>query len=131
MQNAIITMVTLDRSPIIIGAELRSGHVTLAGNVSGKMEDTGGGGGEGLILKLVHGEGPSRITLDSNRFGNILFNNYAIFLSFNNNDNNNFLPLSSPHVILSFIDRLLVVVWTVVVLFFIMVDWRKTLTSLI
>ena len=126
-------MLTLDRSraPIMIRAELRSGHVALAGNVSGKMEDTGEGGGEGLILKLVHGEGPSRITLDSNRFGNILFNNYAIFLSFNNNDNNNFLPLSSPHVILSFIDRLLVVVWTVLVLFFIMVDWRKTLTSLI
>ena len=68
-QNAIITMVTRDRSPIIIRAGLRLGHVALAGNVSGKMEDTGeGGGGEGLILKLVHGEGPSRITLDSNRF---------------------------------------------------------------
>ena len=75
----IITM--LNRIVIIIRAELRLGHVALAGNVSGKMEDTGEGGGEGLILKLVHGEGPSRITLDSNRFQNILFNNnYTIFL---------------------------------------------------
>ena len=71
----------LNRIVIIIRAELRFGHVALAGNVSGKMEDTGEGGGGGLILKLVHGEGPSRITLDSNRFQNILFNNnYAIFL---------------------------------------------------
>ena len=123
-------MVMRDRSQIIIRAELRSGHVTLAGNVSGKMEDTGEGGG-GLILKLVRGEGPSRITLDSNRFGNILFNNYAIFLSFNNNNN---LPPLPPFLFSRdplFIDRLLVVVWTVLVLFFIMVDWRKILTSLI